>query len=75
MSFAVVAAYPSLTEAQIACGALRAAGLRADVLDQNFGGVMPTDLLGGFRLVVPEDERVRAKAVLAQILSEAQGRD
>ncbi len=67
MSPVVVADFTSLTEAQIACGALRAEGLDAEVLDQNFGSVMPTGLVGRFRLVVPDDEAAGAKRLLAEI--------
>jgi len=63
----VVAAFPSLIEAQIACGALRAAGLDAQVLDEAFGAVMPTGLLGGHRVVVAEEDLARAKILLASI--------
>ena len=64
---AVLKAFPTLTEAQIACGALRAAGFDADVLDEHVGRVLAVDLIGGFRLVVPEEQEHAAKAVLDEI--------
>jgi hypothetical protein len=64
---AVLKAFPTLTEAQIACGALRAAGFDADVLDEFVGRVLSVDLIGGFRLVVPEDQARRARALLDEI--------
>jgi len=67
MGLSVVAAFPSLMEAQIACGALCAAGFDAEVFDQNFGRVIPTDLIGGFRIMVPEDQDDAAKSFLAAL--------
>lgn len=63
----VVAALPSLMEAQIACGALQAAGFDAQVFDQAFGGVISTDLIGGFRIVVPIAEAREAEAFLREV--------
>ncbi len=54
-------------EAQIACGALRAAGFDVELFDENFGGMLPTDLIGGFRIVVPDDQTSAAKAFLAEL--------
>ncbi len=70
---AVLKAFPTLTEAQIACGALRAAGFDAEVLDQYVGRVLSVDLIGGFRLVVPEHEERAAKALLDEIGRTAAG--
>jgi len=67
MGLSVVAAFPGLMEAQIACGALRAAGFDAELFDQNFGGMLPTDLIGGFRIMAPEDQAPVAKAFLAEL--------
>ena len=64
---AVLKAFPTLTEAQIACGALRAAGFEAEVLDEYVGRVLSVDLMGGFRLVVPEEQERAARALLDQI--------
>ncbi len=71
MALSVIESFTSLTEAQIACGGLRAGGFDAAVLDQNFGGLMPTGLIGKFRLVVPEDELVEAKMRLTELKAQA----
>jgi hypothetical protein len=63
----VLKAFPTLTEAQIARGALRAAGFEAEVLDEHVGRVLAVDLIGGFRLVVPEGEERRARTLLDEI--------
>ena len=63
----VVTAFPTLIEAQIACGALRAAGFDAEVLDENFGRVLAVDLLGGFRITVQAGEYGEAKSFLEAI--------
>ena len=73
MAFSVIASFSSLTEAHIACGALKAGGFDADVLDQNFGGLMPTGLIGKFRLVVPEQDQVEAKLRLTELKAQARG--
>ncbi len=67
MGLDVVAAFPGLMEAQIASGALRAAGFDVELFDENFGGMLPTDLIGGFRIVVPADQASAAKAFLAEL--------
>ncbi len=72
MALSVIASFTSLTEAQIACGGLRAGGFEADVLDQNFGGLMPTGLIGKFRLVVPEEDLVQARLRLTELKAQAQ---
>ena len=66
MGLNVVAALPGLIEAQIACGALRAAGFEAQLFDENFGGTLPTDLIGGFRIVVPDRQQAAARQLLAE---------
>jgi hypothetical protein len=60
----LVAAFSSLVEAQIAWSALRAAGISASVMDQNFSSIFPTAQIGGYRLGVPIGEAVRAKRLL-----------
>lgn len=67
MGLDVVAAFPGLMEAKIACGALRAAGFDVELFDENFGGMIPTDLIGGFRIVVPGDQATAAKAFLVEL--------
>ena len=69
MALSLVAAFPTLSEAQIACSALQAAGFDAQVFDDNFGRVMPIDLIGGFRIFAPEDEAPKAKAFLSALAS------
>lgn len=67
MTLAVVARFASLPEAQVACAALRSAGLDAGVLDDVLPGVMPLepDDAGGVRLCVPEEDLGAATALLA----------
>jgi 3-hydroxyacyl-CoA dehydrogenase len=67
MGLEVVAAFPGLMEAQIASGALRAAGFDVLLFDENFGCMLPTDLIGGFRLVVPEEQLGAARSFLAAV--------
>jgi hypothetical protein len=66
MPLAVVARLPTLVEAQIAAGALRSAGIHAEVFDANFGGVEAPviEALGGYRIMAPEDEVANARELL-----------
>ncbi len=73
MAVSVVAAFPSLSEAQIACGALRAAGFDAQLFDENFGRVLAIDLVGGFRVVAPDRERIAAQRLLAELRRDGGG--
>ena len=50
MDLELIAAFPSLMEAQVACSALRAAGVAAQVMDQNYSSIFPTAHIGGFRV-------------------------
>jgi hypothetical protein len=70
----VVTRLPTLSEAQIAAGALRSAGIHATVFDTNFGGVEAPviEALGGYRIMAPEDEAVSARQIL-RILQEGPG--
>ncbi len=70
MSLALVSAFPSLSEAQIACSALVAAGFDAQLFDENFGRVMAIDLVGGFRVMAPDDEAQRAQRYLEELTAE-----
>ncbi len=66
MGLALVTRIPNLMEAHIAAGALRSAGIAAEVFDGNFG-VMEAPViesLGGYRLMAPEDEVAEARATL-----------
>ena len=67
----MVAAFPNLMEAQIACSALRAAGVAAEVMDQNFSSIFPTAQIGGFRVAAPIGDGPRARKLLRDILREA----
>ena len=66
MALAVVARIPSLAEAQIAAGALRSAGIAAEVFDSSFGGMEAPVIegLGGYRLMAPENQAVEAREIL-----------
>ena len=66
MGLAIVTRIPSYAEAQIAAGALRSAGIAAEVFDGNFGQVEAPVIqsLGGFRIMAPEDQVVAARDVL-----------
>jgi len=59
----------SLAEAQIAAGALRSAGIAAEVFDTGFGGMDAPVIegLGGYRLMAPEAEVASARDVLRQL--------
>jgi hypothetical protein len=63
----VVAAFSSLIEAQVVCSALRAAGIAAQVMDQNFSSVFPTTPLAGFRVGAPIGDGARARRLLKDI--------
>ena len=71
MDLELIATFPSLVEAQIACSALQAAGVPAQLMDQNFSSVFPTTPPLGFRVAAPYGEAARAKRLLKAILSEA----
>ena len=71
MDLELIAAFPSLMEAQIACSALRAAGVAAQVMDQGFSSLFPTAQIGGFRVGAPIGEGRRARRLLKDILSES----
>ena len=66
MGLALVTRIPNLAEAQIAAGALRSAGIRAEVFDSTFGGMDAPVIegLGGYRLMAPEEEVRDARATL-----------
>src|SRR5271156_5775432 len=53
-------------EAHIAAGALRSAGIAAEVFDGNFGAIEAPVIegLGGYRLMAPEEEVAEARATL-----------
>ena len=67
MDVEIVATFSSLIEAQVVCSALRAAGISAELLDQNFSSIIPTAPLGGFRVGVPYGEAARARRLLKDL--------
>jgi hypothetical protein len=69
MGLALVTRLPSLVEAQIAVGALRSAGINAEVFDANFGGMEAPviEALGGYRIMAPEEQAVEARQLLRTI--------
>jgi hypothetical protein len=66
MALALVTRIPSLVEAQIAAGALRSAGIEAQVFDANFGATEAPVIegLGGYRLMAPEGQVADARQAL-----------
>ena len=77
MGLGVIARFSTLSEAQVACGALCSAGFHAELFDQSFGTMVWTDqvAIGGFRVVAPEGELADAVAYLKQAESEAPERE
>src|SRR5579871_6667593 len=66
MGLALVTRIPTLVEAQIAAGALRSAGIRAEVFDGNFGQLEAPVIegLGGYRIMAPAEQASDARHVL-----------
>ena len=66
MGLALVTRIPSLVEAQIAAGALRSAGIDAQVFDAAFGAMESPviEQLGGFRIMAPEEQIAAARDAL-----------
>lgn len=60
-----VAAFPTRSEAEIAQGALAAAGIESVLVADDAGGAYPFDLSGGVRMLVEEKDADDAAAVLA----------
>lgn len=71
MALAIVTRIPSLMEAQIAVGALRAAGIDAQLFDGNFGAMESPviESLGGFRVMAPEAQVDVARDTLKALRS------
>ena len=71
MGLALVTRIPNLMEAHIAAGALRSAGIAAEVFDGNFGAIEAPVIegLGGYRLMAPEEEVTEARAALKALRS------
>ncbi len=66
MGLEVVATYLQPMEAEAACGALRAAGMNAEVLNREIGISVPYHTQG-FRVAVPVAELAAATALLAAL--------
>ena len=66
MGLALVTRIPNLMEAHIAAGALRSAGIAAEVFDGNFGAMEAPVIegLGGYRVMAPEEQVAEARATL-----------
>ena len=66
MALAQVTRIPNYAEAQIAAGALRSAGIAAEVFDGNFGQVEAPVIqsLGGLRIMAPEEDVAAARELL-----------
>lgn len=66
MALAVVTRIPSLMEAHIAVGALRSAGIDAQLFDGAFGALESPviESLGGFRIMAPEAQVAAARETL-----------
>lgn len=64
-SFEVVGAYLTRVDADLACGALQAAGIPAMVSADDAAGLRPHLWMGGVRVLVPASELERAREVLA----------
>jgi hypothetical protein len=57
--------YPTRSEAELAQGALAAAGISSVVAADDAGGAYPFDLTGGVRLLVDEADAEDSAAILA----------
>jgi hypothetical protein len=66
VGLALVTRIPNLMEAHIAVGALRSAGIAAEVFDGNFGAMEAPVIegLGGYRVMAPEAEVADARETL-----------
>ena len=66
MGLALVTRIPNLMEAHIVVGALRSAGIAAELFDGNFGAVEAPVIegLGGYRVMAPEEDVAEARDAL-----------
>lgn len=60
-----VGAFPTRNDAEIAQGALSAAGISSVITADDAGGAYPFDFSGGVRLLVEEADAADATAVLS----------
>jgi hypothetical protein len=67
----LVTRIPNLMEAHIAVGALRSAGIAAELFDGNFGAVESPVIegLGGYRLMAPQEQVAEARETLKALRS------
>jgi len=63
-----VGAYPTRSDAELAQGALAAAGIASVLAADDAGGAYPFDLSGAARLLVDEVDAEQAATVLSQSL-------
>jgi hypothetical protein len=66
VGLALVTRIPNLMEAHIAAGALRSAGIAAEVFDGAFGAMEAPVIegLGGYRLMAPQEQVAEARETL-----------
>jgi hypothetical protein len=69
-----VGAYPTRSDAEVAQGALEAAGISSVIASDDAGGAYPFDLSGGARLLVDAADAEDAAAVLS-LEPEASGKE
>jgi hypothetical protein len=60
----IVATFLTRVDADLACGALRAAGIDATITDDDGGGTNPELWMNGVRVQVRAEDAATAKAVL-----------
>lgn len=72
MGLVLFARFHELPQAQVVASALESAGLTPLVFDRHYGGVdwVAQSALGGYRLMLPEEEAADARAVLADLASQ-----
>ena len=61
-----IASFLTRIDADIACGALQAAGIEAMVAADDAAGTRPHLWMGGVRLLVRSDDAERARAILRE---------
>jgi hypothetical protein len=71
VGLALITRIPNLMEAHIAAGALRSAGIAAEVFDGNFGAMEAPVIegLGGYRLMAPQEQVAEARETLKALRS------
>jgi len=71
VGLALVTRIPNLMEAHIVVGALRSAGIAAEVFDGAFGAMEAPviESLGGYRVMAPEEDVAEARATLKALRS------